>query len=151
MDRWFSSPQIFNHLCGCKKKAVGTVTSNRKEMPKTAFSGKLKKGGKISGQRDHLLAIKWRDIRDVCFLTTVHEDVLVEVSLRGAHHKIKPSSVLDYNMYKTGVNRSDQMLSCYSFQRKTIKWWKIHFFRLFDLVVVNAHILHNKTSKIKCR
>jgi hypothetical protein len=95
------------------------------------------------------LAIKWRDIHDFCFLTTVHEDVLVEVSLRGAHHKIKPSAVLDYNMYKTGVDRSDQMLSCYSIQRKTMKWWKIHFFHLFDLVVVNTHNLHNKTSNNK--
>ena len=78
-----------------------------------------------------------------------HEDVLVEApSSRGAHHKIKPAAVLDY-MYKTGVDRSDQTLSSYSFEKKTIKWWKKFFFHLFDLVVVNAHILHNKTSKKK--
>jgi len=41
------------------------------------------------------------------------------------------------------------MLSYYSFERKTIKWWKKLFFHLFDLVVVSAHILHNKTSKKK--
>jgi len=57
--------------------------------------------------------------------------------------------VMDYNKYKTGVDRSDQMLSYYSFERKTIKWWKKLFFHLFDLGVVNAHILHNKTSKKK--
>ena len=66
----------------------------------------------------------------------------------GAHQKMKLSAVLDYK-YKTGVDRSDQMLSYYSFKRKTIKWWKKLFFHLFDLVVVNAHILHNKTSKKK--
>src|SRR5215469_10351325 len=43
MDRWFSSPKIFDHLWGCKTKAVGTVMFNRKEMPKQAFSVKLKK------------------------------------------------------------------------------------------------------------
>ena len=42
-DRWFSSPEIFDHLWGFKTKALGTVMSNRKEMPKQAFSGKLKK------------------------------------------------------------------------------------------------------------
>jgi len=125
MDRWFSSPKIFDHLWGCKTKAVGTVMSNRKELPKQAFSGKLKKDEKISRQRDHLLAIKWKDICDVFFLTTAREDVLVEAPLsKGAHHKIKPAAVLDYNKYKTGVDRSDQMLSYYSFERKTIKWWK---------------------------
>jgi hypothetical protein len=95
------------------------------------------------------LAIKWKDIHDVFFLTTSHEDVLVEApSSRGTHHKMKPSAVLDYK-YKTGVDRSDQMLSYYKFKKKTIKWWKKLFFRLFDLVVVNAHILRNKTSKKK--
>jgi hypothetical protein len=98
------------------------------------------------------LAIKWKDIRDVFFLTTAHEDVFVAApSSRGAHKKMKPSAVLDYNKYKTSVDRSDQMLSYYSFERKTIKWWKKLFFRLFDLVVVNARILHNKTSKKKRR
>jgi hypothetical protein len=115
-------------------------------MPKQAFSGKLKKKSKkkkISRQWDNLLAIKWKDICDVFFLTTAHEDV---PSSRRDHHKIKPAAVLDYK-YKTGVDRSDQMLSYYSFERKTIKCWKKLFFHQFDLAVVNAHILHNKTCK----
>ena len=41
------------------------------------------------------------------------------------------------------------MLSHYLFERKTIKCWTTLFLHLFDLVVVNAHILHNKTSKKK--
>ena len=68
------------------------------------------------------MAIKWKDIRDVFFLTTAHDDVLVESPLSsGAYCKIKPAAVLAYNKYKTGVDRSDHMLSYYSFERKTIK------------------------------
>jgi hypothetical protein len=59
MDRRFTSPNIFDHLWGCKTKAVGIGMPNRKEMPKQAFSGKLKKDEKISRQWDHLLAVKW--------------------------------------------------------------------------------------------
>jgi hypothetical protein len=62
---------------------------------------------------------------------------------------MKLSAVLDYNKYKIGVDRLDQVLSYYSFERKTIKWWEKLFFHLFDLVVVSVHILHNKTSKKK--
>jgi hypothetical protein len=47
---------------------------------------------------------------------------------RGAHQKTKPSAVLDCNKYKIGVDKSDQMLSYYSFQRKSFKWWKKLFF-----------------------
>jgi hypothetical protein len=114
MDRWFSSPKIFDHLWSCKKKAVGIVMSNRKEMSKQAFSVKLKKGEKIASQRDHLLAIKWKDTRDVFSLTSDHEDEVVEApSSMGAHHKIQPTTVFDYNKYKTGVDRSEQLLSYY--------------------------------------
>jgi hypothetical protein len=126
----------------CKTKTAGTVMLNRKELPKQAFSVKLKKGEKISRQRDHLIAIKWKDVRDVHFLTTAHEDILVEApSSRGAHRKTKPN--------KPGVDRSDQMLSYYSFSRKTKKWWMKLFFHLFDLAMVNSHMLHNKSSKKK--
>jgi hypothetical protein len=87
------------------------------------------------------LVIQWKDIRDVFFLPTVHEDVLVEApSSRGAHHKMKLSAVLDY---KYSVEISDQMLSHYSSERKTKLWRKL-FFHVFDLVVVNAQIVHNK-------
>jgi len=57
--------------------------------------------------------------------------------------------VLDYNKNKTGVDRSDQMLSYYTFSRETVKWWKKLFFHLLDLAVVNAHILYKKSSKVK--
>ena len=57
--------------------------------------------------------------------------------------------MLDYNKNKTGVVRSDQMLSYYTFSRKTVKWWKKLFFHLLDLAVVNAHILYKKSSKGK--
>jgi hypothetical protein len=46
MDRWFASPKIFNHLWSCKTKAVGTVMSNGKEVPKLAFTGGLEIGEK---------------------------------------------------------------------------------------------------------
>jgi hypothetical protein len=43
------------------------------------------------------------------------------------------------------------MLSYYSFQRKSVKWWKKLFFHLFDLALVNAHILHRKKCTKKFR
>jgi hypothetical protein len=55
------------------------------------------------------LAIKWKDTRAVFFLTSAHEDETVEAPLsRGTHHEIKLTTVLDYNKYKTDVDRSDR-------------------------------------------
>jgi hypothetical protein len=60
-------------------KAVGTVMANRKEMPKEKFSRKLKMHEKLSTQRNHILTIKWCDMRDVYILSTVH-DKMVDAS-----------------------------------------------------------------------
>jgi hypothetical protein len=116
----------------------------KKEVPKQTFFWRTEKRQKISHQWNHLLAIQWKGIPDVFFLNTAHEDVLVQApSSRVAHHKIKPAAVLDY---KYSVERSDQMLSHYSLERKTKLWRKL-FSHLLDLVVVNAQILHNKSNK----
>jgi hypothetical protein len=59
---------------------------------------------------------------DVFFLTTAHEDVLIQApSSRGPCHKIKSAAVLGY---KYSVERSDQMLSHYYtvFQRHMLSW-----------------------------
>jgi hypothetical protein len=48
MDSRFYSPKIFDHLWACKTKAVGTVTSNRKEKPIQAFSGEIKQANRIT-------------------------------------------------------------------------------------------------------
>jgi len=102
---------------------------------------------KISHLQDNLLAIKWKDTCDACFLTSAPENELVEVSsLKWAHHKIKPITLLDCSKYKTGVDRSDQMLSYYSFETNTIKWWKKLLFHVFD---VAAHVLHAETKEKK--
>jgi hypothetical protein len=58
---------------------------------------------------------------------------------------------MSYKKHKIGVDKSDQLLSYYSFQRKSVKWWKKLFFHLFDLALVTAHILHQIRTKQKFR
>lgn len=145
VDRFFSSPQLFDDLFNEGTKAVGTVNSNRKGLPKQAFSQSLCKGDHIFCCQDHLLAVKWKDVRDVYMLSSKHKVVLLQHHARGAHEKVKPAAVLDYNLHKLGVDRSDQLISYYGFSRKSIKWWKKLFFHFLDLTIANAYILYNKS------
>jgi hypothetical protein len=125
---------------GCRHSDV-----QQKRNSQTSIFWKTEKRQKYCTNKITSCPSIWKDNCDLFFLTNAHEDVLVRAPLsRGAHHKTKPAAVLDY---KYGVERSDQMLSHYSFERKKIKLWRKLFFRLFNLVVVNAHILHNKSSK----
>ncbi|UYV65720.1 hypothetical protein LAZ67_3005233 [Cordylochernes scorpioides] len=150
-DRWFSSPELFDKLWEKKTLAVGTVMPSRKTMPKTEFSQKLKRGEIIKMRRKHLLAIKWKHVRDVFMLSTVHEGKMMPVKPKTPTREelFKPDAVIDYNKGKVGVDRSDQMMAYYSFSRKTLKWWKKIFFHLFSLCFVNGNIIYNKANPDK--
>ncbi|UYV70445.1 PGBD5 [Cordylochernes scorpioides] len=150
-DRWFSSPELFDKLWEKKTLAVGTVMPSRKTMPKTEFSQKLKRGEIIKMRRKHLLAIKWKDVRDVFMLSTVHEGKMMPVKPKTPTREelFKPDAVIDYNKGKVGVDRSNQMMAYYSFSRKTLKWWKKIFFHLFSLCFVNGNIIYNKANPDK--
>jgi hypothetical protein len=39
-----------------------------------------------------------------------------------AHKKNKPLAVMEYNKYKICVDKSDQLLACYLFRKKSVKW-----------------------------
>lgn len=48
-----------------------------------------------------------------------------------------------------GVDRHDQILTYYSLNRKSMKWYKKYFFHLFDICVFNASCLYRKEDANK--
>ncbi|KAJ8883939.1 hypothetical protein PR048_015795 [Dryococelus australis] len=76
-------------------------------------------------QHEHLLCLKWKDTRDVLTLSTLHNATPSKVDMKSKNGNLKktnPNVILDYNIHKTGVDRSDQMIICYPFNRKPPKW-----------------------------
>ena len=43
-----------------------------------------------------------------------------------------------------GVDLSNQFISYYELNRKTIKWWKGIFFHLLDKAIANSFIINKK-------
>ncbi|KAG8239371.1 hypothetical protein J437_LFUL018713, partial [Ladona fulva] len=66
-----SSPDLFQRLVQRTTDAVGMVKITRKGIP-TVLWKKLKKGEVVSAKCGKLVALKWRDKRDVSMLTTRH-------------------------------------------------------------------------------
>jgi hypothetical protein len=73
LDNYYSSPELFDLLNQLYTDAVVTVRSNRKELPKDVMKCKLKKGDVAVSYRNKLMALKWKDKRDVCMLSSIHE------------------------------------------------------------------------------
>ena len=49
-----------------------------------------------------------------------------------------------YSRLTKGVDLSNQLISYYELNRKTIKWWKRIFFHLLDIAIVNSFIIYKK-------
>ena len=69
---------------------------------------------------------------------------------RGRTPKQKPLAILAYNCGKTGIDRSDQMVSYATTIRKSIKWYrKLALHLLLGTTIVNAHIVYQKATNKK--
>lgn len=105
---------------------------------------------KLPSTLGELVAVWWRDRRDVLAMSTMHNTSVTTVMKRPKGSTDKrpipcPTIIADYNTYMGGVDLTDQHLSYYSMtNRRTLKWWKKVFWRLIDLCIVNSWIIFHQ-------
>jgi hypothetical protein len=144
-DNWYSSPALFLELQQQKTNAVGTVRVGRKNMP-IELKQKIAKDNITSMFTDNMMALKWHDKREVCMLSTYHDDSVKTIKTYKGD-KIKPVVVFDYNKSMGAVDMADQMLTSYPAERKRNKiWYKNQFRHLLNKIVLNGYILHKKDN-----
>ena len=78
-------------------------------------------------------------------LSTFHGNEMVPYSTRrrDAEDVDRPKMITDYNENMGGVDLMDQLLVYYAIGRKSIKWYKRIYWRIVDIAIVNAQILHS--------
>ncbi|XP_068119862.1 piggyBac transposable element-derived protein 4-like [Hyperolius riggenbachi] len=146
-DNFYSSPELFEILIRNKIDAYGTVRPNRREMPTAFAKQKLKSGDIVAWQKGKMLALRWRDKKDVCTLSTVHDASSATTTTRGGKVLAKPQVILDYNHTMGGVDRADQAMTYYPAVRKQQKKYYKNFFRhLLEQSLWNAFILYKQRS-----
>lgn len=148
-DNFYTSPQLADILIKQKTDTYGTLRLNRKDVPLELQKKKLKKGETIAFQRGKVMVLKWKDKKDVCLLSTVHNPQMeaTRKSDREGNAKCKPKVVIDYNDTMGGVDRLDQHLHDYPTTRKRgKKYYKKVFFHLLDISVWNAFVLYQKNG-----
>ena len=123
VDRYYISIPLFRELYAKYTLAVGTCQITRRGMPKTFLMQKIPRGNIVACRQGPILALRWRDKRDVIVLSMKHTSEMTTVSVRAWGGRVsmdKPVAMDGYNKHM-GDN-SDQMLGYYSFNRKSIKW-----------------------------
>ena len=114
----------------------------------------MKKGEvRTDNLENGVLALQWKDKRLITILSTVHDSSMVtktrrtRLSSTGRENVEKPLMVDRYNTFMGGVDKSDQLLSYYGFNHRTVKWYKRATFHLIDLAIVNAYILYQMSTQ----
>lgn len=61
---------------------------------------------------------KWRDKRDVLYISTEFPNEMTTYRNKRNQEKIKPIPILKYSKFMSGIDRQDQMLAYYSCSRR---------------------------------
>jgi hypothetical protein len=158
-DRFYTSPDLFWHLRTVQGfDATGTCMSNRHQFPPEIKNTKCKsKKGDVSSYTatqgdDSLVAMRWRDSKDVFMLSTEETAEKIECdSQRGRVRTMKPAMVPLYNKHMGGVDLNDYLESRYSPCRATRKMWKKLAMYLVSTAVTNAYIIFRMVCKDRNR
>ena len=145
-DNFYTSVKLARYLRGFRTHLVGTVRKNSKLFPE--FWNQTVQPDENLKLVDGfgIVACRWRigTKRDLYMLSTISDgrDVEVANELPLVRPTTKPAMVVDYNKYKGGVDKFNQLRNYYSTGHHAKKWWKVMFFNLLDMAIANAHICH---------
>lgn len=146
MDNYYNSYELAKQLAARKTHCTGTLRSNRKSFPKEVGSKKLKRGETIAKYANGIMIGKWKDKRDVVYISNEYKNDMVQIQNKRREIKSKPLPIINYNKYMSGVDRQDQLLAYYPCERKTIRWPSKIFVHILQLIMINAYHLYNKYS-----
>ena len=135
------------------------VINKKKDRAKSIQDMKKTKRGTIYARQQgkHLTYVMWRDSAIMTVLSSAHNafrnrvtDVLtrsfsIDGIQRNKDHSIPaPPQVISYTKHMGGVDRSDQLRSYFTSDRKTNTWWKHILYFLVDVARVNAWICYKQ-------
>ena len=140
-DNFFTSLNLARELSFKRMSLVGTIRSNRREVPKELWE--IKKRGlyesvfAYSEEGMQIVSYKAKKNKNVFLLSSQHKD---EKLSEGKTKK--PEVILYYNSTKGGVDCVDERVGTYSVKYTSKRWHVPVWCNLLDLTCYNAFILY---------
>ncbi|XP_067253523.1 piggyBac transposable element-derived protein 4-like [Chanodichthys erythropterus] len=138
-DNFFTSYALGEELLRRKMSMIGTVRSNKPELPPALLSKKDRPrlSSMFAFTETHtLVSYCPRKNKNVLLMSTFHRDAAIS----SEDHK-KPQIILDYNQTKGGVDLLDKVVATYTCQRMTRHWPMVIFFNMLDVSAYNSFVL----------
>ena len=161
-DNFYSSPVLFHSLLQQGITATGTLKVDRRGVPsdvaimKNALKPRSVARGTgyyIREQNSQIAYCCWQDNKVVCVMSTCHPGH----SISTVRRKVKnpsdgtcqvqqvatPIMIENYNKFMGSVDKSDQLLSYHNTLRRTVCYWKMLFYHMLDIAVINSLVIYN--------
>ncbi|XP_046960296.1 piggyBac transposable element-derived protein 4-like [Vanessa cardui] len=141
MDNWFTSVPLADELLVSPYNLtlVGTLRSNKREIPKNIKNSKSRSIGTsmfcYDGDKT-LVSFKAKSNKMVFLLSTIHDQPTINETTG------KPEIIHFYNGTKGAVDTVDQMCSNMSTNRKTMRWPMCIFYNMLNLAAINAYAIY---------
>jgi hypothetical protein len=149
LDNWYSSPDLYRRLTERKTNVIGTVRPNRRDVPQDISKTKLKRGEHEIWSANNILCVKWKDNRDVHFLSTKISQLIWHAQASWSENGVKPKCALEY---QKGMGRGWPTRSLFPVMRRTVKAYRKIFFYLLVVCIFNSFTVYHKvTGKKKTR
>ena len=150
VDNWYTSQKLAAYLVSENTMLTGTINPLR-GVPLLLRESNLIRGQTAMMRKGVHLCIKYQDKGQVFVHTTRYTGDFVPaprfIPGQGRIHYKKPHAVEQYNNFMGGVDKADQLLKYYKFDRKSLAWFKklgIHFIQRMCL---NAYIIWKNQRK----
>lgn len=147
IDNFYTSVGLAEELLTKNTYVTGTLRAKRAGNPNLVHN-KLKTGEScIMHNTQNIVVTKWLDKREVMFLSTEHDsNYKMTTSRRIRSVKYKPAAQVEYNKYMRAVDKHDQLLSYYSCEHKTLRWYKKVIIHIIQICLVNAFLLYRRIN-----
>lgn len=143
MDNFYNSFPLASELLRRDTYCTGTMRIDRKHLPLDVKTAKLQKGELIGRYSEGVMIGKWRDKRQVLYISTEFENDMGESINKRNQIRQKPVPIIHYNAKMKGVDRSDQLMSYYPCDHKSLRWYKKVFVHVMQMMLVNSFKLYN--------
>lgn len=144
MDNYYNSYELASKLLSRKTYCTGTIRVDRRSNPVDVKVAKLKKGETIARYANGVMLAKWKDKRDVFYISTEFRNNLIKYFNRRQQEKTKPEAILKYNTFMGGIDRKDQFMAYYPCERKTLRWYKKIGIHIIYMCLINSFFLYKK-------
>ncbi|KAG5865023.1 hypothetical protein JTB14_030055 [Gonioctena quinquepunctata] len=146
-DEYYNSYDLSMTLLENFTYITGILHSDRKSKPQIVTCGKLKNGEtKCLYSNDGVMVGKWRDKHNVRYISSEHENEMVEYQSKRGRLRQKPKPIVEYDKYMDGTDRLEQMLEYYPLEHKVMTWYKKLAVHVFQMMLLNSFHLYNMYS-----